>query len=211
MEEIWMPSRVDGHEVTPAGGRVDAGGPRPRPIRRREAVPVFENSFGTLFNDVTVGPRGDPGRYLRWEWSHDGVVVVPTRRDEVAVWSMYRYPISATSLEFPRGGVDAGESLESAAIRELKEETGLTGSSPRCLGHLQAESGLIASRVTVVAVQVDERLPATADVEPMESVATEPAWLASPAFAARVGDGGITCAITIAAWAMLLALPSEAP
>lgn len=37
---------------------------------------------------------------------------------------MYRYPIGAESLEFPRGAVEPDESVTDAAARELSEETG---------------------------------------------------------------------------------------
>ena len=38
----------------------------------------------------------------------------------------YRYPLGGYVYEFPAGLVDPGEDYQTAAIRELKEETGLT-------------------------------------------------------------------------------------
>lgn len=39
----------------------------------------------------------------------------------------YRPPIDKVCIEVPAGLVDAGESAERAAVRELKEETGYVG------------------------------------------------------------------------------------
>lgn len=53
---------------------------------------------------------------------------------EVVLQKQYRPPIGKIVIEVPAGLVDAGESPEQAAIRELKEETGYvataTESSP---------------------------------------------------------------------------------
>ena len=38
----------------------------------------------------------------------------------------YRYPLQAYSWEIPEGGCPATESPEATALRELREETGLT-------------------------------------------------------------------------------------
>ena len=39
----------------------------------------------------------------------------------------YRPPIDKVIIEFPAGLIDAGETAEEAAVRELKEETGYVG------------------------------------------------------------------------------------
>ena len=172
------------------------------PIRRDQEISVFENRFGSLYNDQTTGPTGQKGRYLRWVWSHGSVVVVPFCADLVALCWMYRYPAAATLLEFPRGGVDSGETVESAALRELREETGLIGFKGNRLGRLYPDSGLIGNHSDVVAVPVDPETVMAASVEPMESIVDGLLWLGPEAMSQAIADGDITCGITIAAWTM---------
>ena len=60
----------------------------------------------------------------------DGVIIYSIVKDEdgqdkVVLIRQYRYPIDGYIYEFPAGLVDAGEDYAQAAVRELREETGL--------------------------------------------------------------------------------------
>ena len=58
----------------------------------------------------------------------EGIVIYPVWRDDpekIVMIRQYRYPVGAYLYELPAGLVDAGETPEEAAIREMKEETGL--------------------------------------------------------------------------------------
>jgi ADP-ribose pyrophosphatase len=46
---------------------------------------------------------------------------------EVILQKQFRPPINKVTIEVPAGLVDAGESWDQSALRELKEETGFIG------------------------------------------------------------------------------------
>ena len=46
--------------------------------------------------------------------------------EKILMVRQYRYPMGRVMYELPAGLVDAGETAEAAAVREIKEETGLT-------------------------------------------------------------------------------------
>src|SRR5689334_16873516 len=80
------------------------------------------------------------GKYLRmvvrgrWEYverTHAGglaaVIVAVTPDDRVLFVEQFRVPLQRRAIEMPAGlvgDVEAGESIEASAIRELEEETG---------------------------------------------------------------------------------------
>jgi 8-oxo-dGDP phosphatase len=162
--------------------------------------PVYSSSYGCLYNDTVSRPDGQPGTYLRWTWKGAGVVIVPTDGRHLYLWPMYRYPIGAESLEFPRGAVEADESVISAAKRELAEETGFIAVATRVLGRLHADTGLIANSSTVVLAHIDATRPGQPRLEAAEWVAGQSKALTVAEMTGLVCRGGITCALTIAAF-----------
>jgi ADP-ribose pyrophosphatase len=71
-------------------------------------------------------------RKTRKETGIDAVAIAPILRHpskppSTLIILQYRPPVEATCVEFPAGLIDAGETPEQAAIRELKEETGYEG------------------------------------------------------------------------------------
>ncbi len=175
----------------------------PVPIERTRAVEVFGNQYGRLYDDEVISPDGQRGRYLRWQWERDGVVIVPRRADSFALVAMYRYPIGGVSLEFPRGAREPGEAVAAAALRELLEETGFAGTDSRLLGRVHPETGLIESAIDVVSVEVPLACPGMGAPEVMESIA-EPRWLTWKEIGTEITRGQITCGITLAALALAL-------
>lgn len=58
----------------------------------------------------------------------EGIVIYPVLKEEpdrIVMIRQYRYPLDAYLYELPAGLVDVGETPAQAAIREMKEETGL--------------------------------------------------------------------------------------
>lgn len=67
--------------------------------------------------------------------SPDGVLVLAmTGNEEIILVRQFRHAIRRTTLEFPAGCIEEGETPEKAAARELLEETGYRSSSLMLLG-----------------------------------------------------------------------------
>jgi len=94
--------------------------------------------FHNFVDPVGTNPDGDPKWIFASRKHHQGqevnnepdaVTIVPIRSDgdslKVVMTREFRYPIMDYEWSFPAGLIDKGESIEVAAARELKEETGL--------------------------------------------------------------------------------------
>lgn len=97
----------------------------------------------------------------------DAVVIIPllhsksSSAEETLLVEQFRPPLGRATLEFPAGLVDAGETIEQCALRELKEETGFVGEFGQTVPSRAVcmSPGLATETVHVVLVTVDLDLP----------------------------------------------------
>jgi ADP-ribose pyrophosphatase len=92
---------------------------------------------GRVFAVEVEAVRLRSGREFRVEIvrHRPSVVLLPMQSDDrVILVRQYRHPIGRETWELPAGGLDAGESAESAAARECEEEIALVPGRVERLG-----------------------------------------------------------------------------
>ena len=85
---------------------------------------VYYEGFLELHKDKVLLPDGNSS--TREFIHHPGAVaIIVIDGDDIYMEYQYRYPVGEVILEIPAGKLDKGEEIYSAALRELKEETGI--------------------------------------------------------------------------------------
>ncbi|KAH3681273.1 hypothetical protein WICPIJ_007765 [Wickerhamomyces pijperi] len=97
----------------------------------------------------------------------DAVAILAILRDstdasyepKLLLQKQFRPPTGGVAIEFPAGLVDPNESLETTALRELKEETGYIGTFVSKTPVLWADPGFCSTCLSLVTVHVDVSTP----------------------------------------------------
>jgi len=133
------------------------------PERVLESRRVYEGRVVNLRVDTVVLPDGRSA--VREVAEHAPVVViVPLDGDgNVLLVRQYRLPVQQSLLELPAGGIDAGESVEEAVQRELREETGQRAGRLERLAAFYASPGYCDELMHLYLATELEPSPLTAD------------------------------------------------
>jgi NTP pyrophosphohydrolases including oxidative damage repair enzymes len=103
---------------------------------------LTDNRFLNLYEMDALTNTGAPFNYyfasrnseeklplLTGKLCSNGIVIYPIWKrnpEKIVMLRQYRYPLDAWLYELPAGLIDEGETASEAAVREMKEETGLT-------------------------------------------------------------------------------------
>ncbi len=122
---------------------------------------VNEDQYWIWLRDAVYFPQRVPGTYDRLLWRGElktkfiGVAILPVLPSgKIALILNYRHATRSWELEIPRGQRELKETLEEAAFRELKEESGLVASSVVFLGEMATDTGVLSSVVPVFIGQI---------------------------------------------------------
>lgn len=94
-------------------------------------------------NTSYTGVEGD---YISFN-APDWVIVIPEHNEKFIMVKQWRHGERALSVEFPGGVIDDGEKPETAALRELEEETGFRAGKLTKLGVVNPNPALFCNHV----------------------------------------------------------------
>ncbi|MBI3556946.1 MAG: NUDIX hydrolase [Deltaproteobacteria bacterium] len=125
-------------------------------LRQRRLV-AANSKFAVYFDDIDDGQGERVQDYLvvaplqKTGNLVTGVAVLAEFEGKVALVRVYRHAVATRGWEIARGFLDANESEEAAALRELEEEMSMTCQKThlRRVGYVTPEPGLMASRVAL--------------------------------------------------------------
>lgn len=94
-------------------------------LKKIKTNKIYQDAWLEFFQDEVSLPDGSTGTYAYAKRKNGVGVVVVSRNGKILLHKEHRYVINDFSWEVQGGGIDEGESLTAAAVRELKEEAGI--------------------------------------------------------------------------------------
>jgi 8-oxo-dGTP pyrophosphatase MutT (NUDIX family) len=166
------------------------------PWERRSRRVAYENPWIDVWHDEVRRPDGSEGVYGLVHFHTRAVGVVAVGDDgRLLLVGQHRYALDEYSWEIPEGGVEAGESLEDGARRELREETGQVASRWRRLARITLSNSVTDERGALFLAE--DLVAGEAHPDPTELL--ELRWVTLDEALAEIAEGAIHDVMTVAA------------
>ena len=165
---------------------------------------VYDGRFLSVKRNNITDPQGKQKTYEIVERS-DLVSVVTVLNNQLTLIRVVRYPTNEVSWEFPSGLIDAGETPEQAAIRELGEEAAIENVSMKNIGVLRPLPALMRQSCFVfLATQSQDQCQESQLIAEFEtkSVTTEE-------MQKMISNGEITDGCTLSAFSIFRTLDQD--
>jgi ADP-ribose pyrophosphatase len=119
--------------------------------KKLKSTILLQHPRMTIVEDNVELPNGHRTKYIYQVGGHDAVTVIAMRDSSLLIQQEYSYPPDQTMYQFPGGGIEQNEQPEEAALRELKEESGYTG-TPTYLGFYFPNNRRSSNKMHVILV-----------------------------------------------------------
>lgn len=147
----------DSEDETPP----ETGDPLPSPTADQQPWPVedaaivFECPWLSVERETVRRPDGETSEYYHLDPGGDAVAIVAEHNGDLVLVSEYRPTLADTILTCPGGRVEEDISIEAAAKRELREETGYSAGTIEVLQSYRPTSTIRYTRHVVYATDLE--------------------------------------------------------
>lgn len=116
---------------------------------------LASDPYMTIIRDPVRFGNGSLGLYNRI-FENRSVAVLPLIGDRAVVIRIFRHGLRQWSLEFPRGGVESGETSEESVRREVREEIGGNVLELLDTGEFTPGGSVLAIRARLYVARIDQ-------------------------------------------------------
>lgn len=172
----------------------------PKHLKQTFTEILHDNPWSMYRHDIYEKPNGEQGDYYYMSSAGFAMIVPMLPDGRLLLTLQFRYLLQKESIEFPCGDIEGDIDMETAARRELREETGYTADRMIKLGVIHPDAGLVQNpcHVFLAYVSGEPQAQQLDDTEEIDILTRRP-----DEFQRMVQNGEIHNGPTLAAWALV--------